>query len=52
MTKPPPRFNCSVGIGLRVPHVLEIAATRPRLGFLEVHAENYMTGSPAFVIAM
>jgi hypothetical protein len=25
--------------------VAEIAATRPRLGFLEVHAENYMVGT-------
>jgi uncharacterized protein len=35
------------GIGLRLPHVSEIAATRPRLGFLEVHAENYMAETPA-----
>jgi uncharacterized protein len=39
--------NCSVGIGLRSPHVSEIAATRPELGFLEVHAENYMAETPA-----
>jgi uncharacterized protein (UPF0276 family) len=31
-----------VGIGLRSPHAAEIAAVRPPLGFLEVHAENYM----------
>jgi uncharacterized protein (UPF0276 family) len=36
------------GIGLRAPHVTEIAAIRPDLGWLEVHAENYMGGSPAF----
>jgi uncharacterized protein len=36
-----------VGIGLRSPHVSEIAATRPELGFLEVHAENYMAETPA-----
>ena len=36
-----------VGIGLRAPHVAEILATRPRVGFLEVHAENYMGGGPA-----
>src|SRR5690242_21478466 len=35
------------GIGLRLPHVSEIAATRPALGFLEVHAENYMAETPA-----
>jgi len=39
--------SCSVGIGLRSPHVSEIAATRPELGFLEVHAENYMAETPA-----
>jgi hypothetical protein len=27
--------------------VSEIAATRPELGFLEVHAENYMAETPA-----
>ena len=32
-----------VGIGLRAPHVDAIAASRPPgIGFLEVHAENYM----------
>jgi uncharacterized protein len=31
-----------VGIGLRSPHVAAIAALRPPLDFLEVHAENYM----------
>ena len=36
------------GIGLRAAHVAEIAVRRPSVGFLEVHAENYMTRSPAF----
>jgi uncharacterized protein (UPF0276 family) len=35
------------GIGLRAPHVAEIAATRPAVPWLEVHAENYMGGGPA-----
>jgi len=35
------------GIGLRTPHVAEIEATRPRVGWLEIHAENYMGGGPA-----
>ena len=39
--------NCCAGIGLRLPHAAEIAATRPRLGFLEVHAENYMAETAA-----
>jgi uncharacterized protein (UPF0276 family) len=47
MTKRRPIPNCSVGVGLRSPHVSEIAATRPPIGFLEVHAENYMADTPA-----
>ena len=39
--------DASIGIGLRAPHVAEIVATRPALGWLEVHAENYMGGGPA-----
>jgi uncharacterized protein (UPF0276 family) len=36
-----------VGIGLRAPHVAEMLATRPAVGWLEVHAENYMgAGAP------
>lgn len=37
----------AAGIGLRSAHIAEIMETRPAMGFLEVHAENYMTGSPA-----
>src|SRR5271154_3545215 len=39
--------NSLVGIGLRSPHASQIAVARPQLGFLEVHAENYMAESPA-----
>ena len=47
-SKDAPRLSsASIGIGLRAPHLAEIAATRPALGFLEVHAENYMGGGPA-----
>src|SRR5688572_31342178 len=35
------------GIGLRAPHVDELLASRPAIGWLEVHAENYMGGGPA-----
>lgn len=35
------------GIGLRGPHIAEILATRPALGWCEVHPENYMAGGPA-----
>jgi uncharacterized protein len=47
MTKGQPILRCGVGIGLRSPHMSEIAATRPQIGFLEVHAENYMAETPA-----
>jgi uncharacterized protein len=47
MTKRRPIASDRVGIGLRLPHVAEIAATRPELAFLEVHAENYMAEMPA-----
>ncbi|HQS16660.1 DUF692 domain-containing protein [Reyranella sp.] len=36
-----------VGIGLRSPHLAEIARDRPATGFLEIHAENYLAPSPA-----
>jgi uncharacterized protein (UPF0276 family) len=35
------------GIGLRAPHVAELLELRPAVGWLEVHAENYMGGGPA-----
>ena len=35
------------GIGLRSPHLAEIGRDRPATGFLEIHAENYLGGSPA-----
>ena len=47
VTEPPRLSNRDVGIGLRLPHVAEIAAARPDLGFIEVHAENYMTETAA-----
>jgi len=38
----------SVGVGFKHEHFDEILATGPRLGFFEVHAENYMgDGGPA-----
>ena len=47
MTAQQPAPNRSAGIGLRSPHVAEVAATRPQLGFIEVHAENYMVDTVA-----
>jgi uncharacterized protein (UPF0276 family) len=35
------------GIGLRHPHIAEILEKRPAAGWLEIHAENYMSDSPA-----
>ena len=37
-----------IGIGLRTQHAAEIAATRPPVAFLEVHAENYLGRGVAF----
>ena len=42
-----PALNCGVGIGLRAPHAAEVAARRPNLAFIEVHAENYMAETVA-----
>jgi uncharacterized protein (UPF0276 family) len=36
------------GIGLRAPHLAEIDRDRPAAGLLEIHAENYLSPSPAF----
>jgi uncharacterized protein (UPF0276 family) len=42
------RIACSaVGAGLKPQHYAEIVATRPDVGFFEIHAENYMSaGGP------
>ena len=37
----------AAGIGLRSTHLAEIERDRPAAGFLEIHAENYLAGSPA-----
>lgn len=42
-----PALPARAGIGLRSPHVAEVLATRPRVGWLEVHPENYLGGGPA-----
>jgi uncharacterized protein len=36
-----------IGVGLRAPHFAHVASARPPVGWLEVHAENFMGGSPA-----
>jgi len=42
----------STGIGLRAPHYRELLATRPTVGFLEVHSENYFGdgGAPHYYL--
>ncbi|MFN0193923.1 MAG: DUF692 domain-containing protein [Aestuariivirga sp.] len=37
----------AAGIGLRTPHMSEITEQRPSIGWLEVHAENYMNQGAA-----
>jgi hypothetical protein len=40
-------FRAPAGIGLKAQHMAEILERRPGLGFLEIHAENYMGGGGA-----
>lgn len=35
------------GIGLRLPHIQEVVATRPRIGWLEIHPENFVANPHA-----
>ena len=35
-----------VGVGLRAPHVQEVLASHPAIGWFEVHAENYFDNAP------
>jgi uncharacterized protein len=37
----------TAGIGLRAPHLAEMARERPATAFLEIHAENYLSPTPA-----
>ena len=37
------RFTAErTGIGLRLPHIAEVVATRPSVGWLEIHPENFL----------
>jgi uncharacterized protein (UPF0276 family) len=38
-------MDARIGIGLRAPHIQEVLDSRPALGWLEVHSENWMTDS-------
>lgn len=45
MTMPAGRtLPCTAGIGLRAPHYREVLETLPRLGWVEVHSENFFGG--------
>ena len=35
------------GVGLRLPHIAEVAATRPSIGWLEIHPENFLANPHA-----
>ncbi len=41
------RTPTSAGIGLRLPHIEEAVATRPSVGWLEVHPENFVANPHA-----
>lgn len=45
-TLPHLEVPASAGIGLRTPHIVEMLRRKPAIGWLEVHAENYMGRSP------
>src|SRR5207253_7653620 len=37
-----PHMAERTGIGLRLPHIAEVVATRPSVGWLEIHPENFL----------
>jgi hypothetical protein len=37
----------SAGVGLRLPHLAEVVATRPAVGWLEIHPENFLANPHA-----
>lgn len=41
------RITPDAGIGLRLPHIAEVAATRPPAGWLEIHPENFLANPHA-----
>ncbi|WP_432696733.1 MNIO family bufferin maturase [Marinobacterium sp. YM272] len=46
--RPPSALPVSAGIGLKPEHFTPLLETRPALGFVEVHAENYMVAGGPF----
>lgn len=41
------RAPLRAGVGLRLPHLLEVAATRPPVAWFEIHAENFLANPHA-----
>lgn len=37
----PGAIPCAAGVGLRAPHYMDVLSTQPRMGWFEVHSENY-----------
>lgn len=46
MIRSPQIIGPRTGIGLRAPHISDLRAHRPEVGFIEVHTENYFGGGP------
>jgi uncharacterized protein len=41
------RMPAGAGVGLRLPHLAEVAATRPPAGWFEIHPENFLANPHA-----
>jgi uncharacterized protein len=41
------RFPTATGVGLRLRHLAEVAASRPRAGWFEIHPENFLANPHA-----
>lgn len=42
-----PRLALGTGVGLRLPHLAEVVATRPPANWLEIHPENFLANAHA-----
>ena len=42
-----PERSRGAGVGLRLPHLAEVVATRPAVGWLEIHPENFLANPHA-----
>jgi uncharacterized protein len=45
---PQSRELSGAGIGLRLPHIAEVVATRPSVAWLEIHPENFLANPHAY----